>query len=399
MVPAYICDYIRTPIGRFGGALSTVRPDDLAAVPLRALVSRNPGIDWEAVDDVIFGCANQAGEDNRNVARMASLLAGLPVGVTGTTINRLCGSGMDAVLTGARMIAAGHADLVVAGGVESMSRAPFVMPKAEAAFSRHAEIHDTTIGWRFVNPAMHAAHGTDSMPRTAQNVADEHGISREAQDGMALASQTKASAAQASGRLSQEIAPVTIPQRKGPPLVVDRDEHPRATSMEALGRLSPLFADGSITAGNASGVNDGAAALILASARAVKAHGLTPLARVLGGATAGVPPRVMGIGPAPASQKLMARLGLTQTDFDVIELNEAFAAQGLATLRLLGIADDDPRVNPNGGAIALGHPLGMSGARITGTVAVQLGLTSGRRSLSTMCIGVGQGISIALERD
>lgn len=384
MTPVYICDYIRTPIGRFGGALSSVRTDDLAAVPLRALVLRNPGIDWEAVDDVIFGCANQAGEDNRNVARMAALLAGLPVGVPGTTINRLCGSGMDAVLTGARMIAAGQAELVVAGGVESMSRAPFVMPKADVAFSRHAETHDTTIGWRFVNPAMHAAYGTDSMPQTAQNVADEHGISRAAQDAMALASQTKASAAQASGRLSQEITPITIPQRKAPPLVVDRDEHPRATSVEALGKLAPLFAGGSITAGNASGVNDGAAALILASARAVTAHDLTPLARVLGGATAGVPPRVMGIGPAPASQKLMARLGLTQIDFDVIELNEAFAAQGLATLRLLGIADNDPRVNPNGGAIALGHPLGMSGARITGTAAVQLGLTGGRRSLSTM---------------
>ncbi len=329
---------------------------------------------------------------------MATLLAGLPVGVTGTTINRLCGSGMDAVLTAARMIASDRADLVVAGGVESMSRAPFVMPKADASFSRHAEIHDTTIGWRFVNPAMHAAYGTDSMPQTAQTVADEHDISRAAQDAMALASQAKASAAQASGRLSQEITPVTIPQRKGPPLVVDRDEHPRATSIEALGKLAPLFVGGSITAGNASGVNDGAAALILASARAVTAHHLTPLARVLGGATAGVPPRIMGIGPAPASQKLMARLGLTQGDFDVIELNEAFAAQGLATLRLLGIADDDPRVNPNGGAIALGHPLGMSGARITGTAAVQLGLTGGRRSLSTMCIGVGQGISIALER-
>ena len=398
MTPVYICDYIRTPIGRFGGALSSVRADDLGAIPLRALMARNGGVDWEAVDDVIFGCANQAGEDNRNVARMSALLAGLPVGVTGTTINRLCGSGMDAVLTAARTIAAGEADLMIAGGVESMSRAPFVMPKAESAFSRHAEIHDTTIGWRFVNPAMQAAYGTDSMPQTGQNVADEHGITREAQDAMALASQAKAAAAQANGRLAREIVPVSIPQRKGDPVTVAQDEHPRATTMEALAKLRPLFPNGSVTAGNASGVNDGAAALILASEAGMKRHGLRPIARVLGGATAGVPPRVMGIGPAPASQKLMARLGLSQADFDVIELNEAFAAQGIATLRLLGIADDDPRVNRNGGAIALGHPLGMSGARITGTAALELDLTGGRRSLSTMCIGVGQGIAVALER-
>ncbi|PLL13024.1 3-oxoadipyl-CoA thiolase [Tabrizicola sp. TH137] len=398
MTPVYICDYIRTPIGRFGGALASVRADDLGAVPLRALMARQAVVDWEAVEDVIFGCANQAGEDNRNVARMSALLAGLPVGVTGTTINRLCGSGMDAVLVAARQIAAGEADLMIAGGVESMSRAPFVMPKAESAFSRHAEIHDTTIGWRFVNPAMQAAYGTDSMPQTGQNVADEHGISREAQDAMALASQAKAAAAQGNGRLAQEIVPVTIPARKGEPVVVAQDEHPRATTLEALAKLRPLFANGSVTAGNSSGVNDGAAALILASEAGALRHGLRPIARVLGGATAGVPPRVMGIGPAPASQRLMARLGLGVADFDVIELNEAFAAQGIATLRLLGIADDDPRVNRNGGAIALGHPLGMSGARITGTAALELALTGGRRALSTMCIGVGQGIAVALER-
>ncbi|GGH63030.1 3-oxoadipyl-CoA thiolase [Frigidibacter albus] len=398
MTDVFICDYIRTPIGRYAGALSSVRPDDLGAVPLRALMARNPGVDWEAVDDVIFGCANQAGEDNRNVARMSLLLAGLPVGVTGTTINRLCGSGMDAVLTAARAIAAGEAGLMIAGGVESMSRAPFVMPKADAGFSRQAEIHDTTIGWRFINPAMHKAYGTDSMPQTGQNVADDYGVNRAAQDAMALASQAKAAAAQGSGRLAREITPVSIPQRKGDALVVDRDEHPRATTPEALAKLKPLFPNGSVTAGNASGVNDGAAALILADAATAAKYGLTPIARILGGATAGVPPRIMGIGPAPASQKLLARLGLTQADFDVIELNEAFAAQGIATLRQLGIADDDARVNPNGGAIALGHPLGMSGARITGTAALELQLTGGRRSLSTMCIGVGQGIAVALER-
>jgi acetyl-CoA C-acetyltransferase/acetyl-CoA acyltransferase len=398
MTDVFICDYIRTPIGRYGGSLSMVRTDDLAAEPLRALMARNPGVDWEAVDDTIYGCANQAGEDNRNVARMAVLLAGLPLAIPGSTINRLCGSGMDAVLTAARQIAAGQADLMIAGGVESMSRAPFVMGKADSAFSRKAEVFDTTIGWRFVNPAMEKAYGTDSMPQTGQNVADDYGISRDAQDAMALASQAKAAAAQENGRLAQEIAPVSIPQRKGDPVVVERDEHPRAVTIEALTKLRPLFPNGSVTAGNASGVNDGAAALILATEAAAKAHGLTPIARILGGATAGVPPRIMGIGPAPASQKLMARLGLTQADFDVIELNEAFAAQGLATLRELGIQDDDPRVNPNGGAIALGHPLGMSGARITGTAALELAHKGGRRSLSTMCIGVGQGIAIALER-
>jgi acetyl-CoA acyltransferase len=398
MIEAFICDYIRTPIGRYGGALSSVRTDELGAEPLRALMARNGGVDWEAVEDVIFGCANQSGEDNRNVARMSTLLAGMPVGVSGTTINRLCGSGMDAVLAAARQIAAGEAELMIAGGVESMSRAPFVLPKADGAFSRNAEIYDTTIGWRFVNPAMEKAYGTDSMPQTGQNVADHHGVSREAQDAMALASQAKAAAAQASGRLAREIAPVTIPQRKGDPIVVDNDEHPRATTAEALAKLKPLFPNGSVTAGNASGVNDGAAALILASAEAAKKHGLTPLARILGGATAGVPPRIMGIGPAPASQKLLARLGLSTDDLDVFELNEAFAAQGLASLRMLGIADDDTRVNRNGGAIALGHPLGMSGARITGTAALELRETGTRFALATMCIGVGQGIAIALER-
>ena len=398
MKDVFICDYIRTPIGRYAGSLATVRPDDLGAVPLKALMARNAGVDWEAVGDVVFGCANQAGEDNRNVARMSLLLAGLPVTVSGTTLNRLCGSGMDAVLVAARAIAAGEADLMIAGGVESMSRAPFVMPKAGTAFSREAAIYDTTIGWRFINPAMEQAYGTDSMPQTGQNVADDYGISREAQDAMALASQAKAAAAQANGRLAAEITPVTIPQRKGEAVIVDRDEHPRATTAEALGKLKPLFPNGSVTAGNASGVNDGAAALILANAETAAKYGLTPMARVLGGATAGVEPRVMGIGPAPASQKLLSRLGLGPDDLDVIELNEAFAAQGLASLRALGIADDDPRVNPNGGAIALGHPLGMSGARITGTAALQLAQGGGRRALATMCIGVGQGIAIALER-
>lgn len=398
MTDVFICDYIRTPIGRFAGALSSVRTDDLAAIPLKALMARNQGVDWQAVDDVIFGCANQAGEDNRNVARMALLLAGLPIAVPGATINRLCGSGMDAVLAAARQIACGEAQLAIAGGVESMSRAPFVMPKADSAFSRQAEIHDTTIGWRFINPAMQAAYGTDSMPQTGQNVADEQGITRQDQDLMALASQARAAEAQANGRLAAEIVPVTIAQKKGEPVVVDRDEHPRATSMEALGKLKPLFPNGSVTAGNSSGINDGAAALILASEAAARAHGLTPIARILGGTTAGVPPRIMGIGPAPASQKLMARLGLGIGDFDVIEINEAFAAQGLASLRMLGVADGDPRVNRNGGAIALGHPLGMSGARITGTAALELARIGGKRSLSTMCIGVGQGIAIALER-
>lgn len=399
MTEVFICDYIRTPIGRLGGALSSVRADDLGAIPLRALMSRNKSVDWEAVEDVIFGCANQAGEDNRNVARMSSLLAGLPAGVTGTTINRLCGSGMDAVIAAARAIKAGETDLMIAGGVESMSRAPFVVPKAETAFSRHAEIHDTTIGWRFVNPLMRAQYGVDSMPETGENVAADFGISREDQDAFALRSQNKAAAAQESGRLAQEITPVSIPSRKGDPVVVGRDEHPRATTIEALAKLpTPFRKGGTVTAGNASGVNDGAAALILASAEAAAKHGLTPMARVLGGATAGVAPRIMGIGPAPASKKLLARLGLSVGDFDVIELNEAFASQGLATLRDLGIADDDGRVNPHGGAIALGHPLGMSGARITGTAALELQLTGGRRSLSIMCIGVGQGIAVALER-
>jgi acetyl-CoA acyltransferase len=399
MTAVFICDYIRTPIGRFAGSLSSVRPDDLGAVPLRALMARNPDVDWAALDDVIFGCANQAGEDNRNVARMSALLAGLPASVTGTTINRLCGSGMDAVLVAARQIKAGEAELMIAGGVESMSRAPFVMPKADIAFSRTAEIYDTTLGWRFVNPLMKAQYGVDSMPETGENVAEDFAISRADQDAFALRSQKKASAAQANGRLAAEITPVTILQRGGDAVVVDRDEHPRETTIEALANLkAPFRKGGSVTAGNASGVNDGAAALILASAEAIQKYKLTPLVRVLGGATAGVAPRIMGFGPAPASEKLMARLGLGQADFEVIELNEAFASQGLATLRALGIADDDARVNPNGGAIALGHPLGMSGARITGTAALQLAMTGGQRSLSAMCIGVGQGIAIALER-
>ena len=396
MTEVYICDYIRTPIGRFGGTLATVRADDLGALPLKALMERNASVDWDAVDDVIFGCANQAGEDNRNVARMSALLAGLPVNVTGTTMNRLCGSGMDAIITAARAIKAGEADLMIAGGVESMSRAPFVMPKAETAFSRNNAVYDTTIGWRFVNPLMKKQYGVESMPETGENVAEDFNISREDQDKFALNSQEKAAAAIANGRLAQEIVPVTIKRRKQDDLIFDTDEHPRASTLEKLAKLpTPFREGGTVTAGNASGVNDGAAGLILASAEAAKKHGLTPIARVLGGATAGVPPRIMGFGPAPASKKLMARLGLTQEDFAVIELNEAFASQGLATLRDLGIADDDPRVNPNGGAIALGHPLGMSGARITGTAALQL--KSGEKSLSTMCIGVGQGIAVALE--
>ncbi|ARO33293.1 beta-ketoadipyl-CoA thiolase 2 (plasmid) [Rhizobium sp. NXC14] len=400
MTEAFICDYIRTPIGRFAGSLSQVRADDLGAIPLTALMARNGGVDWEAVDDVIFGCANQAGEDNRNVARMSALLAGLPIAVPGTTINRLCGSGMDAVMTAARAIRAGEAELMLAGGVESMSRAPFVMPKAETAFSRAAEIHDTTIGWRFINPLMKKQYGVDSMPETGENVAADYHVSRADQDAFALRSQAKAAAAQASGRLAKEITPVTIPQRKGEPIVVERDEHPRATTIEALAKLGTPFKKegGTVTAGNASGVNDGAAALIVASEAAARKYDLTPIARILGGAAAAVPPRVMGIGPIPASRKLMARLGMTQDQFDVIELNEAFASQGLAVLRELGIADDDQRVNRNGGAIALGHPLGMSGARITGTAALELVETGGRYSLSTMCIGVGQGIAIALER-
>ena len=398
MTEAFICAYKRTPIGRFGGALSAVRPDDLGAIPLRALMAEHASLDWEAVDDVIFGNANQAGEDNRNVARMSLLLAGLPVSVTGTTINRLCGSGMDAVIAAARAIKSGEAELVIAGGTESMSRAPFVLPKAEMAFSRNAEIYDTTIGWRFVNPAMKAQYGVDSMPETGENVAQEFGVSREAQDAFAVRSQDKAVAAQNNGRLAREIVPVSIAQKKGDPIVVDTDEHPRAgTTLETLSKLRALFPNGSVTAGNASGVNDGAAALIIASEAAAKRHGLTPIARILGGATAGVPPRIMGMGPAPASKKLFARLALTQADFDVIELNEAFASQGIAVLRDLGIAEDDARVNPNGGAIALGHPLGMSGARITGTAALELSLSGKNRALATMCIGVGQGIAIGLQ--
>ncbi|SPF80936.1 3-oxoadipyl-CoA thiolase [Pseudoprimorskyibacter insulae] len=400
MTDAYICDYIRTPIGRYGGALSSVRADDLGAVPLRALAERNAAMDLAAIDEVYFGCANQAGEDNRNVARMSVLLAGYPDSVPGTTLNRLCGSGMDALLAAARSIKAGEADLVIAGGVESMSRAPFVMPKADTAFSRSNAVYDTTIGWRFINPVLKAQYGVDSMPETAENVAEDFNISREDQDAFAIRSQQKAGAAMANGRLAREITPVSIPQRRGDPIVVSEDEHPRPdTTLAGLQKLKTFVkADGSITAGNASGVNDGAAALIVASEAAVKAHGLTPIARVLGGATAGVAPRIMGFGPAPASKKLMARLGLTAGDFDVIELNEAFASQGLATLRDLGIADDDARVNPNGGAIALGHPLGMSGARIAGSAALELQLTGGKLALATMCIGVGQGIAVALER-
>ncbi len=396
MQDAFICDYVRTPIGRYGGALSSVRADDLGAVPIRALMQRNP-LDWASLDEVILGCANQAGEDNRNVGRMSALLAGLPDSVPGTTINRLCGSGMDAVMIAARAIRADEIGLAIAGGVESMSRAPFVMPKANAAFSRAAEMHDTTIGWRFINPLMKAQYGVDSMPETAENVAEDFSISREDQDVFALRSQQKAAEAMQNGRLAREITPVTIAQRKGDDRIVDTDEHPRAdASLAALSALkAPFRQGGSVTAGNASGVNDGAAALVVASEAAAVRHGLTPIARVLGGATAGVAPRIMGFGPAPASQKLMARLGLTANDFAVIELNEAFASQGLATLRALGIADDDPRVNRNGGAIALGHPLGMSGARITGTA--MLDLRPGEKSLSTMCIGVRQGIAIALE--
>ncbi|WP_011301695.1 3-oxoadipyl-CoA thiolase [Cupriavidus necator] len=399
MTEAFICDAIRTPIGRYGGSLSAVRADDLGAVPLKALMARNPNVDWKAVDDVIYGNANQAGEDNRNVARMSSLLAGLPQDVPGATINRLCGSGMDAIGTAARAIKAGEATLMIAGGVESMSRAPFVMGKATSAFSRDAQIFDTTIGWRFINPAMRAAYGVDSMPETAENVATDYKISREDQDLMALRSQEKASRAQADGTLAQEITAVTIAQKKGDPIIVERDEHPRATSMEALGKLRGVVrADGTVTAGNASGVNDGACAILLASEAGIKQHGLTPRARIVGMATAGVAPRVMGIGPAPATQKLMKQLGMTLDQIDVIELNEAFAAQGLAVLRELGIADDDKRVNPNGGAIALGHPLGMSGARLVTTAMYQLHRTGGRFALCTMCIGVGQGIAMVIER-
>ncbi|AZG16208.1 MULTISPECIES: 3-oxoadipyl-CoA thiolase [Cupriavidus] len=399
MSDAFIVDAIRTPIGRYGGSLSAVRADDLGAVPLKALMARNANLDWKAIDDVIFGNANQAGEDNRNVARMSLLLAGLPQEVPGATINRLCGSGMDATGTAARAIKSGEANLMISGGVESMSRAPFVMGKATSAFSRQAEIFDTTIGWRFINPAMRAAYGVDSMPETAENVATDYKISREDQDLMALRSQEKASRAQADGTLAQEITAVTIAQKKGDPIVVDRDEHPRATSMEALAKLRGVVRpDGTVTAGNASGVNDGACALLLASEAGLKQHGLKPRARIVGMATAGVAPRVMGIGPAPATQKLMKQLGMSLDQIDVIELNEAFAAQGLAVLRELGVADDDKRVNPNGGAIALGHPLGMSGARLVTTALYQLERTNGRFALCTMCIGVGQGIAMVIER-
>jgi len=396
---AFICDAIRTPFGRYGGSLSRIRPDDLGAIVIRALMERNAGVDWLAVDDILFGCANQAGEDNRNVARMSALLAGLPVEVPGATINRLCGSGLDAVGSAARAIRAGEAGLMLAGGTESMSRAPFVMPKAETAFARANAVYDTTIGWRFINKLMKERFGVDSMPETAENVADDFGIEREAQDRMALASQTKAAAAQQAGILAEEITPVTIPQRKGDPLIVKDDEHPRQTSMEALARLKGVVRpDGTVTAGNASGVNDGACALILADEANAAKHGLTPRARVVGMATAGVAPRIMGIGPAPATQKLLAQTGISLDQIDVIELNEAFAAQGLAVLRQLGLKDDDPRVNPNGGAIALGHPLGASGARLATTAVNQLHRTNGRYALCTMCIGVGQGIAVLLER-
>ena len=399
MKQAFICDAIRTPIGRFGGALKDMRADDLGAVVLRALQERNPTVDWSTIQEVIFGCANQAGEDNRNVARMSSLLAGLPIDVPGATINRLCGSGMDAVGTAARMIKSGEAGLVIAGGVESMTRAPFVMGKADSAFSRNAQIFDTTIGWRFTNPQMKAMYGVDSMPETAENVAIDYHISRADQDAFAVASQNKAAAAQAAGVLADEITPVIIPQKKGDPITVLHDEHPRVTSVEALAKLKGVVKpDGSVTAGNASGVNDGACALLIADEERAKQYGLTPRARIIGMATAGVPPRVMGIGPVPAVKKLLQQTGITLDQIDVIELNEAFAAQGLAVLRELGIADNDARVNPNGGAIALGHPLGMSGARLVTTAMYQLHRTGGRYALCTMCIGVGQGIALMIER-
>ncbi|WP_310181157.1 3-oxoadipyl-CoA thiolase [Duganella sp. 3397] len=399
MTDAYICDAIRTPIGRYGGALKDVRADDLGAVPLRALIERNPGVQWDQVDDVFYGCANQAGEDNRNVARMSSLLAGLPVEVPGTTINRLCGSGMDAVGTAARAIQAGDASLIIAGGVESMTRAPFVMGKADSAFSRNASLQDTTMGWRFINKALKDAYGVDTMPETAENVATDFNVSRVDQDAFALASQNKAAAAIAAGVFAREIVPVTIPQKKGDPVVFAQDEHPRATTIEALAKLKGVVrTDGSVTAGNASGINDGACALLIASAEAAQQHGLTPLARIVGMATAGVAPRVMGVGPVPAVRKLLRQTGLTLEQMDWIELNEAFASQGLAVLRELGLSDLDPRVNPNGGAIALGHPLGMSGARLVTTATWQLQNHGGRYALCTMCIGVGQGIAIIIEK-
>lgn len=396
---AFICDAIRTPIGRYGGVLSGIRADDLGALPIKALIQRNSFVDWKKIDEVVYGCANQAGEDNRNVAHMSSLLAGLPVEVPGSTVNRLCGSGMDAIGVVARAIASGQIQIGIAGGVESMSRAPFVMPKSDTAFSRNHAIYDTTIGWRFVNPQMQKMYGVDSMPETAQNVADDFCISREDQDAFALRSQLKAIAAQNSGRLSQEIIPVSFVSKKGETSTIQFDEHPRNTSLEALQKLKPIVRpNGSVTAGNSSGVNDGACALLIASMKAVKAYSLNPRAKIVGLATAGVPPRIMGIGPAPASKKLLSNLGLTIEQMDVIELNEAFASQGLATLRELGIADDDPRVNPNGGAIALGHPLGMSGARLVTTALYELESRGGRYALCTMCIGVGQGIAIVIER-
>ncbi len=399
MNQAFIFDAIRTPFGRYGGALSSVRTDDLAAVPIKALMARNPQVDWTSISDVLYGCVNQAGEDNRNVARMASLLAGLPQELSAATINRLCGSGLDAVGTAARAIKAGEASLMIAGGVESMSRAPFVMAKAESAFSRQAQIFDTTIGWRFVNKLMKEKYGVDAMPETAENVAADYNISRLDQDKMALASQLKAIAAQQAGFFDAEITPVTIAQKKGDPLVVSKDEHPRETSMEALAKLKgAVRPEGSVTAGNASGVNDGACALLIGNEAVAKSNGLTPRARIVGMATAGVAPRIMGIGPAPATEKVMALTGLSLAQMDVIELNEAFAAQGLAVLRLLGLRDDDPRVNPNGGAIALGHPLGASGARLVTTAVNQLHRTGGRYALCTMCIGVGQGIALVVER-
>lgn len=399
MSEAFVCDAARTPIGRYGGALGAVRPDDLAALPIRALMARNPGVDWGALDDLVLGCANQAGEDNRNLARMAALLAGLGETAPGSTLNRLCGSGLDAVSVAARAIKSGEASLMLAGGAESMTRAPLVMPKADAAFSRQAQIFDTTIGWRFVNPAMKARFGVDSMPETAENVADEFKISRADQDAFAVRSQAKASAAQAGGRFDAEIVPVAIPQRKGDAVLVSRDEHPRETSIETLAKLKPIVRpDGTVTAGNASGVNDGAAALIIASEAAAAKHGLRPRARIVATAVVGVPPRIMGIGPAPATQRVLERAGLTLDQMDVIELNEAFASQGLAVLRQLGLSDDDERVNPNGGAIALGHPLGMSGARLAMTAVEELHRRQGRFALCTMCIGVGQGIAMILER-
>ena len=399
MNQAFICDAIRTPFGRYGGALSSVRTDDLGAIPLKALMARNPSVDWAAITDVLYGCANQAGEDNRNVAHMSSLLAGLPLDVPGATINRLCGSGLDALGTAARAIKSGEAGLMIAGGVESMSRAPFVMPKAETAFSRANAVYDTTIGWRFVNKLMKEKYGVDAMPETAENVATDYKIEREAQDRMAMNSQLRAVAAIQAGHLAREICPVTIPQKKGDPLLVDTDEHPRETSLEALAKLKGVVRpDGTVTAGNASGVNDGACALLLASEADAAKHGLTPKARVVGMATAGVAPRVMGIGPAPATQKVLALTGLTLEQMDVIELNEAFAAQGLAVLRLLGLQDEDPRVNAWGGAIALGHPLGASGARLATTAINRLHATGGRYALCTMCIGVGQGIALVIER-